>query len=57
MGFKGEEVTNESVWIKKSHEPKWNKNNKIHKCNKVIICVRNPFDVIASIMNFLPCLS
>jgi hypothetical protein len=57
MDFKGEEVTDESVWIKKSHDPKSNKNNKTHKSNKIVVCVRNPFDIIASLMNFLPCLS
>lgn len=50
--FKGEEVTNDLVWIKKSHDPKWNLNNRLHKSNKIICCVRNPFDTIASLMNF-----
>jgi len=55
--FLGEEITDNSVWIKKSHDPKWNEGNKIHKCNKVIVCVRNPFDTIVSFMNFLPSLN
>ena len=57
MDFKGEEITDQSVWIKKSHDPKSNRNNKTHKSNKIIVCVRNPFDIIASLMNFYPCLS
>ena len=55
--FKAEEITDSSVWIKKSHDPKWNDNNKTHKCHKAICCVRNPFDTIASIMNFFPALN
>ena len=57
MDFKGEEITDESVWIKKSHDPKNNRNNKTHKCNKIVVCVRNPFDIICSLMNFFPVLS
>jgi len=52
--FVAEEITDESIWIKKSHDPKWNNNNKLSKCNKIVCCVRNPFDIIASMMNFLP---
>ena len=55
--FKSEEVTDASVWVKKSHDPKWNKNNKTHKCNKALCCVRNPYDTIASIMHFFPALN
>ena len=64
MNFKGEEITDESVWIKKSHDPKFISIHdpefissvKTHKCNKIIVCVRNPYDVIASLMNFFPIL-
>ena len=52
--FKGEEITDHSVWIKKSHDPKPNRDNKVHKANKILCCVRNPFDCIASLMHFLP---
>ena len=55
--FKAEEVTDASVWIKKSHDPKWNDNNKTNKCNKAVVCVRNPYDCISSLMHFLPTLN
>ena len=55
--FKGEEITDASVWIKKSHDPKWNKGNKRHKAHKVVCCVRNPYDVAVSIMHFFPSLN
>lgn len=50
--FKAEEVTDNSVWIKKSHDPWYSLGNVTNKCNKVICCVRNPYDTIASCMNF-----
>ena len=55
--FCGEEITDDSVWIRKTHDPKWNLGNKTNICNLGIVCVRNPFDTIASIMNFLPSLN
>lgn len=55
--FKAEEITDSSVWIRKSHEPKPNQNNKLNKCNKILCCVRNPFDCTASLMHFLPTLN
>jgi hypothetical protein len=54
--FKAEEIIDSSVWIKKSHDPKWNLNNITNKCNKVICCDRNPYDVIPSLMHFFPTL-
>ena len=52
MGMVGELVADDTAWIIKSHDP------LRYKCqnftvNKVIICVRNPFDVIISNVNFL----
>lgn len=55
--FKAEEITDSSIWIKKSHEPKPNLNNKTNKCNKILCCVRNPYDCISSLMHFLPTLN
>ena len=55
--FKAEEITDSSVWVKKSHDPKPNMNNKIHKSNKILLCVRNPYDCFASLMHFLPSLN
>ena len=46
--FKGEEFTDGNVWIKKSHDPIFTPFNKTHYANKVICCVRNPYDTIAS---------
>jgi hypothetical protein len=48
MMFIAEEITDSTVWIKKSHDPKMNVNNKTHYCNKILCCVRNPYDTIAS---------
>lgn len=55
--FCGEEITDNSVWVRKTHDPKWNLNNKMNYCSLGIVCVRNPFDTIASMMNFLPALN
>ena len=52
--FKGQEIIDDSVWIRKSHDPKMNPNNITNKCNKVICCVRNPYDTIFSLINFMP---
>ena len=55
--FCGEEITDDAVWVRKTHDPKWNLCNKTNICNMGIVCVRNPFDTIASIMHFLPSLN
>ena len=55
--FCAEEITDDSVWVRKSHDPKWNLCNKMNICNMGIVCVRNPYDTIASMMNFLPSLN
>jgi len=55
--FKGEEITDCSVWVKKSHDPKPNLGNKVHKANKILCCVRNPYDCITSLMHFLATLN
>ena len=52
--FKAEEITDASVWVKKSHDPKYDTGTVLHKCHKVICCVRNPYDCIASFMHFYP---
>ena len=53
--FKGEELIDSSVWISKSHHP-LDMGSVVNKANKVICCVRNPFDTIVSFMQFLPTL-
>ena len=56
MEFKAEEVTDSSVWVIKSHDPKPDGGNKRHRVNKIICVVRNVFDVAASLMHFFPML-
>ena len=51
--FLGEMHTGASVWVQKSHDPMWLPGNHINRVNKVICCVRNPFDVIASMTHFV----
>lgn len=46
--FKGEEITDSSVWIFKSHDPMPIKGRPKVKANKVLVCVRNPFDTMTS---------
>jgi len=52
--FKGEEITDSSIWVYKSHHPMKMgppgapNNNFRARCNKIISCVRNPYDVLAS---------
>ena len=45
---KAEEITDSSVWIYKSHDPCFIPFHQKAKANKVICCVRNPYDIIAS---------
>jgi len=50
----GEEITDASVWIKKTHDPfKSPGISCIHKCNKAICIVRNPYDALFSLANFV----
>lgn len=50
--FLGEHVVDDSVWIKKSHDPMQLPGSLMTKCNKVICCVRNPYDVMISMTHF-----
>jgi hypothetical protein len=50
--FLGEHIADESVWIKKSHDPLALPGSLINKVNKVICCVRNPYDVMVSMSHF-----
>ena len=57
--FMGEEVTDSSIWVYKTHHPlimgppgKPNMNLRAI-CNKVISCVRNPYDSIASMVHMV----
>ena len=51
--FKGEEICNASVWIRKSHDPMTSPNSVVHKANKIICCVRNPYDTVVSMFHFI----
>ena len=52
--FKGEEVADSSVWAVKTHDPVCFFFNLVFKCHKVLCCVRNPYDTLASNMHYLP---
>ena len=56
LDFKAEEVTDSSVWVIKSHDPKPDEDNKRHRVNKILCCVRNIYDVAASLQHFFPML-
>ena len=49
---KGEGICDSSVWVYKSHDPMWMPDGLMQKANKVLCCVRNPFDVMASCYTF-----
>lgn len=50
--FLGEHIVDDSVWIKKSHDPMLLPGSLVNKVNKVICCVRNPYDVFVSMTHF-----
>ena len=51
-GLIGEEVSDDSVWVTKTHDP-MRFGSRDFKTNKIIVTVRNPFDVIVSVAHFL----
>lgn len=42
------------MWVVKTHDPVCFFINLIFKCHKVVCCVRNPYDTLASNMHYLP---
>lgn len=50
--FKGEDVTDDTVWICKTHYPSPVYKGKETDFNKVLCCVRQPMDTLASLMHF-----
>ena len=44
QGMKGEDVTDDTVWIVKSHSPWCMVDAPIFHANKVVVIVRNPMD-------------
>ena len=55
-GLIGEGVVDDSCWNVKTHYP-MSTTQYGFTCNKVIICVRNPFDIIVSKTHFLKTLT
>ena len=53
MGFMGEEIYDERVWVVKGHCPSRVTPRVTISTNRVIVCVRNPLDVLASHFNYL----
>ena len=49
-GFSGECFVDDSTWFIKTHYPLGVE--KAFSANKVILCVRNPLDVVSSMFNF-----
>jgi len=55
-GFIGEAIVDSTCWIIKTHDPV-RPHCKNFTTNKIIVCVRNPIDVINSMIHFLSCWS
>lgn len=53
IGFKGEEIVSDKIWICKSHFPLTLPDDITQSAAKVVICTRNPIDVIVSEFNCL----
>lgn len=51
-GLIGEGTVDDTVWIIKSHHPHRFRSNPDFYCSKIIVCVRNPFEVIISWAHF-----
>ena len=49
----GENIVDDTCWIIKSHHPFPKMDAREFDANKIVVCVRNPFDVIISVMNML----
>ena len=48
LGCKGEEIVDSTTWLIKSHYPALLTAARPFDVNKVILCVRNPIDVMVS---------
>jgi hypothetical protein len=53
MGMKGEDIVDDTVWVRKTHSPWCMPFAPLFHCNKMIIVVRNPLDVIVSWLNLV----
>mmetsp|Transcript_18614 Transcript_18614/g.17707 ORF Transcript_18614/g.17707 Transcript_18614/m.17707 type:complete len:142 (+) Transcript_18614:590-1015(+) len=52
-GFKGEGINDNRVLMNKSHFPARFPYDAAYSTNAVLVCVRNPLDVLVSSLNFL----
>lgn len=48
MGLMGENIVDDRAWVIKAHHPFLIPESIDYICNKVIVCVRNPLDVLPS---------
>ena len=53
MGMKGEDIVDDTIWVGKSHSPWCMPYAPVFHCNKMVVIVRNPLDVIVSWLNLL----
>ena len=53
LGMKGEGVTDDRVWVIKSHHPLKIPQSAEFKSSKTVVCIRNPLDVLISYANCL----
>ena len=53
LGFKGEGIVDDRIWINKSHFPYRFPYDKEYKTGKVLVCIRNPLDAIQSLINMI----
>lgn len=52
-GFKGEFITDNKVWVNKSHFPISLPMAACHKGAKALVCIRDPFDASVSAFNLI----
>ena len=52
IGFKGEEVLDDKIWIAKTHFPNRYPWDVEYYTNRSICCVRNPLDIFSSQFSF-----
>jgi len=51
MGLAGEAIVDDTCWVVKTHSPWLLPMIPMFKCNKIIVVVRNPVDVLISWLN------
>ena len=53
QGMKGENITDDTVWIAKTHSPWCMYDAQVFHCNKMIVIIRNPLDTFISWLNLI----